>query len=113
MFKLSANPTYTAPVKVDMPTDNGKTIQKTFEAKFKRLTQTELDDLQKRVSSGDLGDDAFVSEVLVGWSGVQDDDGNELEFNPKNLASALDVYPVRPSIIRAFYDTIKTAKTKN
>lgn len=113
MFKIAVNPTYTAPVKVDIPTDNGKTIPRVFEATFKRLTQTELDNIAERLQAKELTDDQLINEVMVGWGGVADEDGKPLEFNPANLATLLDVYPVRPTIVSTFYATINGARRKN
>lgn len=113
MFKIAVNPTYTASVKVDIPSDDGKTIQRMFKAKFKRLPQSELDALTDRLKEKEMDDDAVVRAVMVGWEGVADQDGNALEFNEENLAALLEVFPTRPSIVRTFFATINGSKTKN
>jgi len=126
MFKLAVNPTYTATVKVAIPSDGGKTIQREFQAEFKRLTQSELDEINDRLlgfksKEGEedyeeverLTDDELVRMVMVGWAGVQDESGADLEFNEANLSALLDVFPVRPSIVKTFFATIGGAKVKN
>jgi hypothetical protein len=113
MFKIATNPTYAAQVKVDMPGDNGKTVQKVFSATFKRLSQSDLDNLVERLNSKDLSDSALIDEVMVGWGDVQDESGTPLEFNDTNLAALLDVYPVRPTIVKTFFASIAGAKAKN
>ena len=40
--------------------------------------------------SYEAGDENFVKSVLVGWSGIKDADGNELEYNEDNLEAILD-----------------------
>ena len=112
-FKIASNPTYKAQVKVELPSDNGKTVSKMFQAIFKRMSQSELDNISERLSAKELTDAALIDEVMVGWEDVQDEDGNVLEFNDKNLATLLDVFPVRPTIVKTFFATINTAKTKN
>jgi hypothetical protein len=113
MFKIATNPSYTAQVRVDVPTDNGKSVQKVFSATFKRLSQAELDNLSDRVSAKELNDSTLIDEVMVGWDGVADENGTPLEFNDQNLAALLNVFPVRPTLIRTFYNSLNTAKTKN
>lgn len=113
MFKIATNPTYTAQVKVDLPSDNGKTVQKVFSATFKRLSQSELDNVTDRLSAKELTDSGLIGEVLVGWSDVQDENGTTLEFNDANLAALLDVFPVRPTIVKTFFASIAGAKVKN
>ncbi|WP_136414830.1 phage tail assembly chaperone [Herbaspirillum sp. ST 5-3] len=113
MFKIAVNPTYTAEVKVDVPTDNGKTVQRVFEAKFKRPTQTELDSIYKRIKDSELSDAGLIDEVMVGWSAVADEEGTALEFNPANLAALLEIHPTRPTIVQTFFSTVHGAKRKN
>lgn len=113
MFKISTNPTYTTPVKVDVPGDNGKTEQKAFTAIFKRLSQEELDDVTDRLGAKTLTDKGLIDEVLVGWKDVQDENSTPLEFNETNLAALLNVFPTRPTIVKTFFASISGAKAKN
>lgn len=113
MFQITQTPSYTAPVKVDLPTDKGKTRTVEFTAKFKRLTLSQIDALQTGIADGTVTDAGVVDEVLLGWEGVQDEDGSELEFNSHNLALLLDIYPTRPSLVRAYFASLAGAKAKN
>lgn len=113
MFKIAATPTYTAEVKVDVPTDNGKTVQRVFQAKFKRPTQSELDNIYKRINDKELTDHALIDEVMVGWDGVADEEGNALEFSPENLVALLEIHPTRPTIVQRFFDTVHGSQRKN
>ena len=113
MFKLSTTPTYFATVSVEFPDGDGKTKRATFDAEFRRLSQSELESFQQRVSDGILTDSGFAAEVLVGWRGVKDEDDSDLPFSEANRERLLDIYPVRPSVIKAFYESIAGAKAKN
>lgn len=114
MFKIAATPTYKSKVTVDFPGDNGKTVSKVFTAIFKRLSQSELDSLSERVNAGELKDNDVIREVMVGWGDdVGDESGAPLEFNEQNLVALLDLHPVRPTIVKAYYATINGAKAKN
>jgi hypothetical protein len=113
MFKIATNPTYTTVVKVDMLADKGKTVQNVFSAIFKRLSQSELDNVMERLGSKELSDSGLIEEIMVGWDGVTDESGEPLEFNDTNLAALLDVFPVRPTLVKTFFTSIAGAKAKN
>ncbi len=120
IFAIAGNETFFVPVEVSIPdgTPKGKTHK--FKVEFKRQTQTELKAIFRRVNKetleGDeelLTDDQLLQDVMVGWDGVLDKNGNKVEFTPENMEALLDVYPVRPAVVGAFFASIKTAKTKN
>lgn len=115
MFKVTTKPenqSYLWPVKVDLPTETGvQTVS--FKARFKRVSQEELDDFRDRLEGDDFTDRELVHEVMCGWEGVTDEEGATLDFNPDNLNALLNMYPTRPTIVKTFYDSIKGAKRKN
>ncbi len=113
MFKIAVNEAYWAPVTVSIPSDLDKTDKRKFEVKFRRLGQAELDKISDQVNKGETTDDQVARSVLLDWKGVQDEGGNELPFNEDNLAKLLEVFPVRPSIVAAFFKTINGARQKN
>lgn len=114
MIKITQSPSYTAPVHVEVPGDGGKLDKLVFTAVFRRLSLSEINDLQTKVTAGELNDDAVARLVMVGWGkDVLDDDGQPLEFNDASLTALLDIFPVRPQIVRKFFDTITGAKAKN
>jgi hypothetical protein len=116
MFVLVADQSeqkYMTPVRVEFPANGGKPKVMIFKAWFRRLTQAQLDDVNERGAARELLDSDLVSEVMVGWEDVADADGNPAEFNPTNLALLLDIYPVRPTLVKAFFASIKTAAIKN
>jgi hypothetical protein len=113
MFKIAQKPSYSVLVNVELPGDKGKSKTVQFTALFKRLSQTEIESIHERANEGELKDTELIDEVLIGWDGVQDSDGNALDFNDDNLATLLDIFPVRPTIVKAFFTSLKGAKEKN
>jgi hypothetical protein len=121
MFKIgSVSQTYLQPVEVEVPNGGGKTIKHIFKARFKRKTQAELDEIHRRLNAlqlkdGEelLSDDALLREVMDGWEDVLDGQDQPQEFNEENLATLLDIYPTRPRLVKAFFDSIQTSKRKN
>lgn len=113
MFKIAITPSYWAPVTVELIGDGGKIQKHIFECQFRRLTQSELAAYTERLTAQQLDDDALVREVVLDWRGVLDEDGTELTFSPASLTRLLDIYPVRTSIVTAFFASLQGARQKN
>jgi len=109
MFKLAVSPSYFAPVTVALP---GAKAKQVFDAEFKRLDATELKDLAARTAAGELDDAGYAREIVIGWKGVADENG-ELEFSDSNLDRLLDIYPVASSIVQGFFASLEGARAKN
>lgn len=127
MIKITPTPTYSTPIVVEMPGDNGKIDKVTFTAIFRRLNIAEIETIHKRLASKvdgtegvddqklqELNDDELVRDVMVGWGkDVLGDDGQPLDFNDANFTALLNIFPVRPTIVRRFFETIANARAKN
>ena len=121
MFKISTiSQTYLHPVTVDVPNGAGKPVQHKFKISFKRKSQEELDEMHRRLNAAQLeegetvmSDDELLVDVVAGWEDVFGDDDQPLEFTPENFAALKNIHPVRPTLVQAFFDSIKTAKRKN
>ena len=85
----------------------GKFKKETFTAKFKNVSRKDFD---KMINGGD---DNFVKTVLVGWSGIKDADGNDLEFNEDNFEAVLDNQYIVFGIIKAYGESVQGATEKN
>lgn len=117
MFKISTSPTYVAPVKFSVLNEAGKKVHQSFDAVFRRVSSTELEDMRRRATLEDvaerMGDRDVVNSVLVGWKGVLDEDGNEMPFTPENMNAVLDVHPLPQMISASFFASISLAALKN
>ncbi len=87
--------------------EKGKFKKETFTAKFKNVGRKAFVDLI------DAGDDNFVRTVLVGWSGIKDADGNEVEFNEDNFEAILDNQYIVLGVIKAYGESMQGASEKN
>ena len=87
--------------------DKGKFKKETFTAKFKNVGRKAFDDLIE------AGDENFVRTVLVGWSGIKDDTGSDLEFNDDNFEAILDNQFIVLGIIKAYGESMQGATEKN
>ncbi|MDQ2822966.1 MAG: hypothetical protein M3Y65_21735 [Pseudomonadota bacterium] len=122
MFAIAANDTYFTDVEVNIPTGNGagKVTKHKFKVQFRRLSKTELREVfrrldDKRLAEGEekLSDEQLLDDVMVGWEGVLDKQGNVVAFAPETKEKLMDIYPVEATVIGAFFDSIKTAPRKN
>lgn len=101
MFKLNQTTTFTWPVTVSIPSDGGRHTKETFDAEFLRLPQSKLREMQQSIERGDLNDEMFVRQILVGWKGITSD-GEEVPFSEHTLAQVLDITGVAGAIVMAY-----------
>ena len=83
-FVLKQSSSYSWPVSVKLPADGGKFEKQTFDA-----------------------------QLLVGWSGVVDGDGDEILFSETLKEQLLDIPTVAAAIIVAYFDSLTGSKAKN
>ena len=112
-FVLKQSDTYRWPVQVDMPVDGGRHERHTFDGEFKRITQSRVREMGELIETGDLIDSDLVREVLIGWDGVNDEDGNPIKFSQKTLDQLVDVPMLATAISKAFFESLAGAKRKN
>jgi hypothetical protein len=121
-FVLKQSNTYTWPVALVLPVDGGRRDKHTFDGEFKRLPQTRINQIVRLARASERGrlnddeellDQDAAKELLAGWSGVVDDDGKEIPFSDSALAQLLEIPTVAGQIVRAWFESIDTAKRKN
>jgi hypothetical protein len=113
MFVISQKASYTWPVTVEFPTDGGKTDRQTFDAEFKRLTQTRINEIRAAIEANATTDTELAREVLVGWEGVTDGNGEAVPFSERSRDQLLDVPLVSAAVIYAWLGSLTGAKRKN
>lgn len=111
-FILDQTPTYTWPVKIELPGNGGKTDVSTFEAVFLRVKQEKLKEL---LNTQHEDAKAFARQVLVGWGDgeVSVDGKAPLAYSEANRETLLDVQLVAMAVVRAFIESVTLGKAKN
>ena len=61
----------------------------------------------------EITDIDLVVEVMVGWEGVTDPDGNAIKFSQKALSRFLEVPMLANSVSEAFFKSVAGKKRKN
>lgn len=112
-FVLSQSTSYLWPVTVEFPVDNGRFEKQTFDAEFKRLPQSRIEQVIERSNDVSVNDSEFAREVLVGWAGVQDDKQQDIPFSVESAGRLLEVPLVAGAIVQAFFASLTGAKRKN
>lgn len=113
MFKLAQSASYKWSVKIELPVDGGKFEKATFDAEFKRLSQSRINELRAQMEQPGYTEQELAKEVLIGWAGVVDGEGNEIPFSEGNRDKLLDVPMVAVGIGMAFFESLAGARRKN
>lgn len=124
-FVLKQSASYKWPVTFKLPIDGGRYEKQTFDAEFKRLPQARIDEIQEAVQDraravannqepeGQVNDRSVADEILIGWSNVLDEDGDEIPFTAANKQALLEVPALASAIIVAFFESVTGNKLKN
>jgi len=93
--------------------------KQTFDAQFKRLPQTRINEIQDQVRAKqsdptvEITDQSVADEVLAGWANVLDEDGEEVPFTAKAKDELLDIPAVASGIVVAYFESVTGNKAKN
>ena len=120
-FVLSKSATYTWPVRISLATDGGKTTIETFDAEFRRLPQSRINEIVREANAAERGrgddepleDQDAAREIMAGWTGVTDDGGKDVPFSELALAQLLEIPTVAGQIVKAWFESLKGGKRKN
>jgi len=106
-FTLKKSNSVKWPVSVQKATDGGKFKKHTFTAIFKELGRDEFNKLVEE------GDEALGDAILLGWEGINGEDGEDLPFNKTNKKALLDDFTVMKSVIEAYGKLVTGGAEKN
>lgn len=124
-FVLKQSDSYSWPVSIRLPADGGKREKQTFDAVFKRLPQSRINEIQQlvqqRIKAAESGEDldngvtdqTIADEILLDWSGVVDGDGEEIACTKASKAQLLDVPMLAGALIAAYFESLVEQKRKN
>lgn len=115
---LKKEDVYLWPVNFSMPVDDGKHEKVNFKCKFKRIKQTEVEKYQQKFSTTDLkkmfeAARECAKKVVVGWTDVMDEDGNQIDFNEENLNELLEIPALSIAVSTSYVNSLTEAKRKN
>lgn len=106
-FKLARKETYETEIAVSMPGDKGKRTTEKFLARFKHVELTRLDELRS------VPHREVLDEVLVGWSGMVDENDEPVPFNNETRAAVYEIPQAFEALVQGFWTSIFGAKKGN
>lgn len=117
-FVLKQSTSYTWPIPLVIPVDGGRKETHTFDGEFLRLPQSRINELLTLARNVELGkaepdemeDVQTAKEMLIGWSGVIDDNGQEIPFSEAALNQLLNIPGIAGQIVKAFFLSIQAEK---
>lgn len=117
MFNIDPSPTFTADVPLSRPgLSEPLNVQVTFRYKNRLemaawvATRKDAKDLVQEHQD----DVEMLGNVMVGWSGLIDDKGEEVPYSATNLSKLLvNFTPARGELFRAYVHELTDAKRKN
>lgn len=98
MFKINPSPTFRARVPLTIPGEETRAVVDfTFRHKGRVAFAAWWESIDGRK------DVEILADIIVGWSGVLDDKGDEIAFSSEALTQVLDHYPASAMEIHAAY----------
>jgi hypothetical protein len=104
MFILNLSPSTTVQVKLNYVVNHEKIETETFIVEVKRLNSDDF----KTYSTSDKSYSDVLLEIVIGWSKLKDEQGNDVAFSKERLDQLLLV----PSIPQQLYVNIAQAHLK-
>lgn len=124
MFILKKEATFTYPIVYFQPADGGGQVKQTFDAIFKILPQSRINELsllvdkkKKEIDKGifdgiDITDDKIADEILVGWEGIELDE-KPFPNTVENKKMLLDQVGLSLLLVEKYFEEVAKQKEKN
>lgn len=122
---LKRNPTFTWPISYRERTDGGRYRQHNFTAEYRRLPQSELEEIQlsyQRLKS-DVSRDVPVdsiptreicNRIWVGWSDIFEEDGTtQIPYSEELKRELMEIEGLADVLVETYIESAAKAKAKN
>lgn len=112
MFKLDPSPSYFAPVAIDILDDDGIKRTHRFDARFARLNESQVADIQAQAEAKTITDTDVLDRVLLGWRGVQDASGVDLPYTRDAREQACAAFVgLRQALVMAWFASLSARES--
>ena len=113
-IRLVVSDTVSVSVNGDFKDADGKFVPFSFTLKCRRLSTSALKAQLELVTNGELSGDGLMSSLTIGWSGVLDGEGKEVEFSEGALAQLWELPGIAGPAFAAFLEANNArGKAKN
>jgi len=126
-FVIDDDPIVDWPVIVKLPSSGGRFTEYEFSVSMRVLSPKEYEDIFDKTKAPSDPSSSKLSEIIemdvplfqrliIGWSGVTDRDGNEVEYSPEKLAEQVTGprgLPLQAGLMRAISEIRYGARLGN
>jgi len=124
MFILKKEATFTQPIKFYTPSDGGIQKEETFDATFKIIPQSRINEIreqadkkQKELDQGitdgeNISDVLIADEILVGWDGITDGE-KEIPYSKATKKLILEYPWLANTLVEIYFAELTKQKAKN
>lgn len=124
MFILKKEATFTQPIKFYTPSDGGIQKEETFDAIFKIIPQSRINEIreqadkkQKELDQGitdgeNISDVLIADEILVGWDGITDGE-KEIPYSKATKELILEHPLLANTLVEIYFAELTKQKAKN
>jgi hypothetical protein len=124
-FILEQTPIFSWPITIRERQDGGRYRTHSFEAVFKRLPQSRMDEITldyQRIKSRAAKDEvidslptrAIASEILIGWTGIfEPDNTTQIPYSEDSKIELLEIETVADVLVTTYIESAEKAKAKN
>ena len=124
-FILEQTPSFSWPITIRERQDGGRYRTHSFEAVFKRLPQSRMDEITldyQRIKSRAAKDEvidslptrAIASEILIGWTGIfEPDNTTQIPYSEDSKIELLEIETVADVLVTTYIESAEKAKAKN
>jgi hypothetical protein len=109
MFKMQKQDTFKWPCIINVPKDGGGFSSHEMSAEFKLLEQSKIDVLLEQFKTADKD---LLQTLLVGWTGVCDEEGNPMPFTDTSRDAFIDYPYVRTALLKGYFEATSGNKVK-
>jgi hypothetical protein len=116
---LKDSDSYSWPIVYRQPVSGGRREKQEFEAEFKRLPQSRITEIQELVQQRidgaeiDISDVSIADEVVVGWEGIVDGDGEPIPYTRRTKEQLLELPMMAGTLIEAYFNSLVEEKRGN
>jgi hypothetical protein len=112
-LKQKSDYTYTWPVKIPFPADNGTISHAEFSVTFRYRDAAQLQRLRDRLIDTETDALAAFTEVISDWSGVIGDDDQPVPYSRDALQALLQLPSAPFALMEAYSASLRGVKAKN
>jgi len=118
---LKESDSYSWPITYRQPVSGGRREKQEFEAEFKRLPQSRIIEIQSmaqklasgNADGGEISDVSIADEVLIGWEGIVDGEGEPVPFARRTKEQLLELPMMAACLIEAYFTSLVEEKRGN